>query len=97
MKLTSLYLVIAIAVMGLASFISRKFTSGQKAPVQHSIYDFKINSLKATLLISPQYRGKHLVIVNTASKCGYTPQYADLEKLHDTYGGKVAVLGFPGQ
>ncbi|HEX6891986.1 MAG TPA: glutathione peroxidase, partial [Chryseolinea sp.] len=42
-----------------------------------------------------QYRGKNLLIVNTASKCGYTPQYADLEKLHDNYAGKVVVLGFP--
>jgi glutathione peroxidase len=35
------------------------------------------------------------LIVNTASKCGYTPQYSELEKLHQTYGNKVAVLGFP--
>ena len=95
MKLTSLFLVFAVAVMGLASFISSKFTHGQKAPVQQSIYDFKITALNGDTIDFSQYRGKHLLIVNTASKCGYTPQYADLEKLHDDYGGKIAVLGFP--
>jgi glutathione peroxidase len=95
MKLTSLFLIFAVAVMGLASFISSKFTHGRKAPVQQSIYDFKITALNGDTIDFSQYRGKHLLIVNTASKCGYTPQYADLEKLHDDYGGKVAVLGFP--
>jgi glutathione peroxidase len=42
-----------------------------------------------------QYKGKKVLIVNTASKCGYTPQYEDLQWLHENYGDKVAVLGFP--
>jgi glutathione peroxidase len=42
-----------------------------------------------------QYKGKKLLIVNTASKCGKTPQYAGLEKLHEQFGSKVDVLGFP--
>jgi glutathione peroxidase len=42
-----------------------------------------------------RYKGKTLLIVNVASKCGFTPQYADLEKLHETYGDKVTILGFP--
>jgi len=42
-----------------------------------------------------QYKGKYMMIVNTASKCGYTPQYADLEKLHEQFGDKIAILGFP--
>ena len=95
MKLTSLFLVIAVTVMGLASFISSKLAHGRKAPVQQSIYDFKITALNGDTIDFAQYRGKHLLIVNTASKCGYTPQYADLEKLHDDYGGNVVVLGFP--
>ena len=95
MRLTSLFLVIAVAAMGLASFISSKFSYGRKALVQQSIYDFKIPALNGDTIDFSQYRGKHLLIVNTASKCGYTPQYADLEKLHDDYGGNVVVLGFP--
>jgi len=81
--------------MGLAAYLSSKITSGRKTDVQGSIYDFKITSLDGVLIDFSKYRGKTLLIVNTASKCGYTPQYADLEKIHDNYGDKVTVLGFP--
>ncbi|MBT1688236.1 glutathione peroxidase [Dawidia soli] len=64
-------------------------------PMATSIYDFKINSLEGELIDFSQYKGKTLLIVNVASKCGYTPQYADLEKLHEQFGNKVTVLGFP--
>ena len=61
----------------------------------NSVYDFKINSIDGTEIDFSAYKGKNLLIVNVASKCGYTPQYADLEKLHEQYGSKVVVLGFP--
>lgn len=60
-----------------------------------SIYDFEIPALSGELVDFKKYKGKKLLIVNTASKCGYTYQYADLEKLHDQFGNKVVVLGFP--
>lgn len=60
-----------------------------------SIYDFKINSLEGEEIDFSRYKGKNLLIVNVASKCGFTPQYADLQKLHDAFGDKVIVLGFP--
>lgn len=60
-----------------------------------SIYDFKIKSLNGEVIDFSKYKGKNLLIVNTASKCGYTYQYADLEKLHDQLGDKVEILGFP--
>jgi glutathione peroxidase len=60
-----------------------------------SVYDFKLNSIDGEAIDFARYKGKNLLIVNVASKCGYTPQYADLEKLHETYGNKVVVLGFP--
>jgi glutathione peroxidase len=60
-----------------------------------SIYDFKMNSIDGEEIDFKKYKGKTLLLVNVASKCGYTPQYADLEKLHETYGDKVVVLGFP--
>lgn len=95
MRLTSIILAVVGIAMGLVSFISSKITYGRKAIVQQSIYDFKIPALNGDTIDFSKYRGKHLVIVNTASKCGYTPQYADLEKLHDNYPGTVEVLGFP--
>lgn len=60
-----------------------------------SIYDFKINSLDGKSIDFSAYKGKTLLIVNTASECGYTPQYADLQKLHETFGNKIIILGFP--
>lgn len=63
--------------------------------VATSIYDLKMNSLEGQEIDFNQYKGKNLLIVNVASKCGYTPQYAELEKLHEQYGDKVVVLGFP--
>ena len=62
---------------------------------ENSIYDFKMNSIDGEEVDFANFKGKNLLIVNVASKCGYTPQYADLEKLHEEFGDKVVVLGFP--
>lgn len=86
---------LVILVMGLAAFISNKLMPGGKDEVPGSIYELQMKALDGTDIDFAQYKGKHLVIVNTASKCGFTPQYADLEKLHETYGDRVVVLGFP--
>ena len=61
-----------------------------------SIYDQKINTLEGQPADLSQYKGKALLVVNVASKCGLTPQYEGLEKLHETYGARgFEVLGFP--
>lgn len=60
-----------------------------------SLYDFKMNSIDGKEIDFSGYKGKTLLIVNTASECGFTPQYKDLQKLHETYGDKVTILGFP--
>ena len=60
-----------------------------------SFYDLKINSLEGKTIDFSQYKGKTLLIVNTASECGYTPQYSDLQELHEKFGDKVTILGFP--
>jgi glutathione peroxidase len=61
-----------------------------------SIYDFKAKSLDGKDVDLADYKGKALLIVNTASKCGFTPQYEGLEKLYETYKDKgLAILGFP--
>lgn len=60
-----------------------------------SFYDFKMNAIDGQLVDFSTYKGKSVLIVNVASKCGYTPQYADLEKLHQNFGDKVTILGFP--
>ncbi len=59
------------------------------------IYDFQVTAIDGTEIDFSNYKGKKLLIVNTASKCGYTPQYEDLQKLHELYGDRIAILGFP--
>jgi glutathione peroxidase len=60
-----------------------------------SIYDFTMKGIDGTPVDFSKYKGKTLLIVNTASKCGFTPQYKDLQKLNELYGSKVTILGFP--
>lgn len=60
-----------------------------------SIYDFKVAALEGGTIDFAQYKGKKILIVNTASKCGYTPQYAELQELHKLHGDKLVIVGFP--
>jgi glutathione peroxidase len=61
-----------------------------------SIYDIKVSDINGKEISLNDYRGKALLIVNTASKCGFTPQYKGLEELHRKYKDRgFAVLGFP--
>jgi len=61
-----------------------------------SLYDFDAQSIDGKPVPLRQYEGKPLLIVNTASACGFTPQFGGLEKLHQTYGARgLVVLGFP--
>ncbi|HEY4209029.1 MAG TPA: glutathione peroxidase, partial [Puia sp.] len=60
-----------------------------------SVYDFKVAGLDGKAIKLSKFKGKKLLIVNTASKCGYTPQYADLEKLYEQYKDKLVIVGFP--
>lgn len=59
------------------------------------VYDFKVPALDGGTIDLSAYKGKKLLIVNTASKCGFTPQYAELEKLYDKYKDKLVIVGFP--
>src|SRR6186713_2977558 len=60
-----------------------------------AIYDFKVQGLDGSPIDFSAYKGKKIMIVNTASKCGNTPQYADLEKLYEKYKDKLVIVGFP--
>ena len=63
--------------------------------VNMSIYDFKVPSLDGSSIDFSQFKGKKIMIVNTASKCGNTPQYEGLQQLHDKYKDKLVIIGFP--
>ncbi|WEK21490.1 MAG: glutathione peroxidase [Candidatus Pedobacter colombiensis] len=60
-----------------------------------SVYDFSFKTIDGKEIKLSKFKGKKILIVNTASKCGYTPQYEDLEKLHKQYGKDVVLIGFP--
>lgn len=61
-----------------------------------SVYDFEAMNIQGQLIGLGDFKGKALLIVNTASACGFTPQFAGLEALHQEYGSKgLVVLGFP--
>ena len=63
---------------------------------QKSVYDFKVKNIKSEIVDLKQYSGKIILIVNTASKCGYTPQLQDLQDLYDKYKDSgLVILGFP--
>ncbi len=60
-----------------------------------SIYDFKVAGLDGSEIDFSRFKGKKILIVNTASKCGLTPQYEGLQQLYDKYKDRLVVIGFP--
>ena len=79
------------------SVIMGLFTTTVSYPqVPKSFYDFKVTTIDGKEFDFSTLKGKKVLIVNTASKCGNTPQYSDLEKLYKMYGGdKFVIIGFP--
>ena len=67
----------------------------QPQDIPGSIYDFKVESLNGGTIDFSQFKGKKILIVNTASKCGFTPQYEALEKLYKTHTDRLVIVGFP--
>lgn len=65
------------------------------AQIPKSIHSFKVESLDGKTIDFSKFKGKKILIVNTASECGFTPQYEDLEKLYEMYKNKLVVVGFP--
>lgn len=63
--------------------------------VNTSIYDFSFTSIDGEKVDMADFKGKNILIVNTASKCGFTGQYKDLQALHEQYGDDLVVIGFP--
>lgn len=79
-KVLSLFLFIAVV--------------GFVAPTKN-IYSFKIKSLDGGVIDFSKFKGKKILVVNTASMCGFTPQYKGLEKLYEQYKDKLVIVGFP--
>lgn len=71
------------------------FDSKPVEQVPSSIYDFNIESISGGTIQFSAFKGKKILVVNTASFCGFTPQYDGLEKLYQTYGHSLVVIGVP--
>ena len=61
----------------------------------NTIYKYKIAGIAGNEIAFDSFKGKKILLVNTASECGFTPQYKSLQKLHELYGDRLAVIGFP--
>lgn len=60
-----------------------------------NFHDFTINDINGNSIALSSFKGKPVLLVNVASECGFTPQYADLQALHEQHGDKVTVIGVP--
>lgn len=96
MKRIFIFLLSAVAF--LQSCMNQKTEVSQQKTAENmgkTIYDYKVESLDGGEINFADYKGKKILIVNTASECGFTPQYADLEKVYEQYKDKVVIVGFP--
>lgn len=93
-KMKKLSLLISIVIVA-AITLSTTNKENDMEQIGSSIYDISIKSLSGDTISLSAFRGKKLLIVNVASECGYTPQYADLQKLHEQFNEKLVVIGVP--
>ena len=88
----SLIIILSFFLMGI--FAKQSYAQENNLDSK-SLYDIRINSLMGEKIDLNNFKGKKILFVNVASKCGFTPQYADLQKLHETYANKLVVIGLP--
>lgn len=63
--------------------------------MENTVYDIKLKDLKGQPLDLEAFKGKKILFINTASACGFTPQYAQMQELHENFGSIVQVIGLP--
>lgn len=86
------FFIYMLKIFALASLAATLFMD---SPTPKTVHDFTVTDINGQPVALSKFKGKKLLIVNTASQCGYTPQYADLETLSKQYAEKVVVIGFP--
>ena len=82
---------IMVTILFLISILNAEgYTSSMK-----SFYDLQLNDINGNKIDLQSFKGKKILLVNVASKCGYTDQYADLQELYETHGDKLEIIGIP--
>lgn len=100
MSKTIYAIIISLAVFSFSAKLYSSQSAKHSLDLQNqaisSIYDVKAERIDGSVLDFSVFKGKVLLIVNTASKCGFTPQYEDLQRLHEKYDSLgLKILGFP--
>jgi len=97
MKINKIIKSVFAPIIGIIGLVTVAFTPRVKNPVppKTSLYDIQINSIDNEPIDLSEFEGKKILIVNVASKCGFTPQYAELQKLHETYSDQLVIIGVP--
>ena len=88
-------LFLLIFITSLYSFFWRDSQQKDISNFSQSIYDYSAQSIDGNPISISQYKGKKILIVNVASRCGYTPQYEELQILSEQYANEIEILGFP--
>jgi glutathione peroxidase len=94
--ITTISAAMVLSLLNLSSLFTGRSMTAKDPITETSVLDFTMKSIDEKDIPLSSYRGKVLLIVNVASRCGYTKQYADLQKLYETYRERgLEVLGFP--
>jgi glutathione peroxidase len=94
-KLLSVSFALLFSATTTKNAVMHKATSPAATVSSKSIYDFKVEALDGSTIDFAKFKGKKILIVNTASACGFTPQYEGLEALSKKYQDKLVIVGFP--
>tara|TARA_B100000427_G_scaffold121747_2_gene101377 strand:- start:1735 stop:2298 length:564 start_codon:yes stop_codon:yes gene_type:complete len=87
-----------VGIILMMGFVFPYFFKTEKVNIEglsSSFYDYSVELINGDKVTLDKYKGKKVIIVNVASKCGYTYQYGGLQKLYDEYGDKVEIIGVP--
>lgn len=92
------FIILFLLIASLSNAQLSEGTSFLNTPVlqmKQSIHSFNVPGITGDTIHFANFKGKKILIVNTASKCGYTPQYTDLERLYESYKNNLVIVGFP--
>ena len=82
-------------IMATTLFLNSLLYAGGYVSSMKSFYDLQLNDINGDEIDLRSFKGKKLLLVNVASKCGYTDQYADLQELYEMHGDKLEIIGIP--